>query len=90
MPQPAPAADAAPNRGPIPRADKVIAMRLGMCSVTLRALPVDAVLRVAVDAGLACVEWGGDVHVPCGDLAAADRVRALTAAAGLAVASYGS
>jgi 3-dehydroshikimate dehydratase len=82
----APASDAALKRRPI----GLPVMRLGMCSVTLRAMPVDAVLGVAVDAGLACVEWGGDVHVPCGDLATAETVRARTADAGLAVASYGS
>jgi sugar phosphate isomerase/epimerase len=65
-------------------------VRAGICSVTLRVLDVDGVLRVATDAGLRCVEWGGDVHVPAGDLAKARRVRRDCANAGIAIASYGS
>ncbi|WP_222851450.1 sugar phosphate isomerase/epimerase family protein [Phytoactinopolyspora mesophila] len=56
----------------------------------MRALSVEEVLDVAVRAGLRCVEWGGDIHVPAGDVATARRVAALTSDAGLAVASYGS
>jgi len=58
--------------------------------VTLRALPIDEVVAVAARAGLECIEWGGDVHVPPGDLSAARHARAATEAAGLRVASYGS
>jgi len=64
--------------------------RLGLCSITLRHLDVPGVLAAAVEAGLAYVEWGADIHVPAGDEAAAARVRAATEDAGLAVASYGS
>lgn len=60
----------------------------GLCSVTFRALPPADVLRVAVAAGSASIEWGGDVHVP--DVGAATRVRGLTADAGIEIASYGS
>ena len=65
-------------------------MRAGLCSVTLRALSASDVLRVTTAARLRCVEWGGDVHVPVGDLAAARRVRRDCADAGVAVCSYGS
>jgi hypothetical protein len=65
-------------------------LSLGLCSVTLRALPIEAVVAVAADAGLECIEWGGDVHVPPGDVAAARRARSATERAGLRVASYGS
>ena len=58
--------------------------------MTLRALGIEAVVAVAADAGLECIEWGADVHVPPGDLDAARRARAATEAAGLRVASYGS
>ncbi|WP_406487627.1 sugar phosphate isomerase/epimerase family protein [Streptomyces phaeochromogenes] len=67
-----------------------VSLRLGLCSVTLRHLDVAGVLAAAVEAGLECVEWGADVHVPAGDEAAAVRVRGATEEAGLAVASYGS
>lgn len=65
-------------------------IRPGLCSVTLRALGAPAVVRLAAEAGLECLEWAGDAHVPPGDLAAARRARELTEQAGLAVASYGS
>ena len=65
-------------------------IRPGLCSVTLRALPVDDVARLAGECGLVAIEWGGDVHVPPGDAAAAARARAASAAADLEVASYGS
>lgn len=63
--------------------------RPGLCSVTLRAHSVGEVLRLARSAGLAAIEWGGDVHVPA-DPRLAREVGRLTADAGLAVSSYGS
>jgi 3-dehydroshikimate dehydratase len=65
-------------------------MRPGLCSVTLRGLGVEEVVAVAARAGLGAIEWGADVHVPPGDLAAAKRAVAAGARAGVAVASYGS
>lgn len=65
-------------------------IRPGLCSVTFRGLEVDRVVDLAADAGLEAVEWAGDAHVPPGDTVAAERARALTEQAGLAVASYGS
>jgi 3-dehydroshikimate dehydratase len=62
----------------------------GLCSVTLRSLAIREVVEVTAAAGLECIEWGADVHVPPGDMAAAGAARAATAAAGLRVASYGS
>ena len=65
-------------------------VRTGLVSVTFRQLTVDEVVRVAADAGLAAIEWGGDVHVPPGDLATARLAREACAEHGLAVAAYGS
>lgn len=65
-------------------------IRPGLCSVTFRDLAVPAVVDHARAAGLECIEWAGDAHVPPGDVAAAEQARALTEEAGLAVASYGS
>lgn len=62
----------------------------GLVSVTFRALPAEAVLDLAVRCGLRTIEWGGDVHVPHGDLGRAAAVGAHTRSRGLAVASYGS
>lgn len=65
-------------------------VRAGLCSVTLRALPVDEVVALAAECGLTAIEWGADVHVPPGDPRAAARARAGSDAAGVAVTSYGS
>ncbi len=62
----------------------------GLVSVTFRALPPDAGIALAREAGLAAIEWGADIHVPPGDLDNAARVGEMTRAAGLAVAAYGS
>jgi 3-dehydroshikimate dehydratase len=62
----------------------------GLCSVTFRHLPVEAVIDAAAAACLQAVEWGADVHVPPGDLARAEHVRARCADHGLACPSYGS
>jgi 3-dehydroshikimate dehydratase len=65
-------------------------IRPGLCSVTLRSQSVDEVARLAGECGLAAIEWGGDVHVPPGDGAAARRARDASTAAEVDVASYGS
>lgn len=62
----------------------------GICSVTLRAHSVEEVVALGTSAGLECIEWGGDVHVPHGDLAAARMAASLTEDAGMWVCSYGS
>lgn len=63
---------------------------LGLTSVTFRDLSPAEILRLASHAGLQCVEWGGDIHVPPEDLPLARAVGDATRAAGLAVSSYGS
>lgn len=62
----------------------------GLCSVTVRQLGVEEVARLAAEAGVGAIEWGGDVHVPAGDATAAARARAAGAAAGVTCSSYGS
>jgi 3-dehydroshikimate dehydratase len=62
----------------------------GLVSVTLRSLPPQEIIALAVKAGMKAIEWGGDVHVPPGDVAAASEIGRLTREAGLTVASYGS
>jgi len=61
--------------------------RVGLCSVTFRALPAIDVARTATRAGLRIVEWGADVHAPP---ESTSDVRDLTAASGLTTSSYGS
>lgn len=65
-------------------------MTTGLVSVTFRKLSPAGVVQAALHAGLHGIEWGGDVHVPHGDIAAAREVRRLTEAAGLRVLAYGS
>lgn len=65
-------------------------IEVGLASVTLRHKSVADVAVVAADAGLGVVEWGGDVHVPAGDLIAARKARALCDHNGLIVGTYGT
>lgn len=62
----------------------------GLVSVTFRSLDPERIIDECVRAGLTGIEWGGDVHVPHGDIDTAEKVGALTRAAGLAVVAYGS
>ena len=62
----------------------------GLVSVTFRKLSPAEVVALVRKAGLRGIEWGGDVHVPHGDVGRAREVRALTEEAGLKVAAYGS
>lgn len=65
-------------------------IRPGLVSVTFRPLSPAEVIRVAAEAGLQGIEWGGDVHVPHGDVDIAKQVGVATREAGLEVAAYGS
>ena len=62
----------------------------GLNSVTFRKLAASRVLELAVAGGMKGLEWGGDIHVPTGDLENARRVGIATRDAGLEVVSYGS
>lgn len=64
--------------------------RPGLVTVTFRQLSPEEIVRAAKDAGLAVLEWGGDVHVPAGDKQRAREVAALTRGAGLETVCYGS
>ena len=65
-------------------------MNKGVVSVTFRKKTPEEVIDIVKKAGLTHIEWGGDVHVPHGDVETAKRVGELTRAAGLTVSSYGS
>ncbi len=62
----------------------------GLVSVTFRELSPEAVIDLVSQAGLAAIEWGGDVHVPHGEVRRARRVRQMSLDAGLQTPSYGS
>jgi sugar phosphate isomerase/epimerase len=62
----------------------------GLVSITFRKLAPEEIIRLVANAGLQSIEWGGDIHVPPGDVARARDVGRLTRDAGLMVAAYGS
>lgn len=62
----------------------------GLVSITFRKLTPAEIVALVKKAGLTGIEWGGDVHVPAGDIARAREARELTEQAGLRVAAYGS
>lgn len=62
----------------------------GLVSVTFRQLSAEEIVALVTRAGLRSVEWGGDVHVPHGEVGRAREVRAMSEGAGLVCCSYGS
>ncbi len=62
----------------------------GLVSVTFRALSPREIVELCVSTGLTHLEWGGDKHVPPGDVRRASEVAALTRGAGLTTLCYGS
>lgn len=62
----------------------------GLTSVTFRQLPAEQIIQMAKEAELEGIEWGGDIHVPHGQIETAKRVRRATLEQGLQVLSYGS
>ena len=65
-------------------------MRAGLVSVSFRNLSVTEIIALCQQCCLQAIEWGGDIHVPLGDIETAREVARLTREAGLEVASYGS
>jgi sugar phosphate isomerase/epimerase len=62
----------------------------GLVSITFRKLTANEVIDLAKKAGLAGIEWGGDIHVPHGQVGVAREVAHRTRDAGLACSAYGS
>lgn len=62
----------------------------GLVSVTFRQLSPAEIVALVVDAELAAISWGGDVHVPESALRTARDVAARCADNGIAIESYGS
>lgn len=65
-------------------------LKPGLVSITFRQLSVDQIIDACLNAGLGGIEWGGDIHVPHGNITTAEEVKEKTELAGLEVASYGS
>ncbi|MBZ0292052.1 MAG: sugar phosphate isomerase/epimerase [Anaerolineae bacterium] len=62
----------------------------GLLSITFRQLKTQEIVDLVQQAGLDSIEWGGDLHVPHGDLDTARQVAQMMADAGLTVSAYGS
>jgi sugar phosphate isomerase/epimerase len=62
----------------------------GLVSISFRKLSPKEILELCTKAGLEGIEWGGDIHVPHGDVSKAKEVCKMTEAAGLKTAAYGS
>ena len=62
----------------------------GLVSVTFRKLSPREIVELVRKAGGRGIEWGGDIHVPHGEMRGAREVRTLTEEAGLKAAAYGS
>jgi Sugar phosphate isomerases/epimerases len=61
-----------------------------LVSITFRKLSPKEIITLVAKAGLNGIEWGGDIHVPHGNIERAKEVYRMTADAGLKVAAYGS
>jgi 3-dehydroshikimate dehydratase len=62
----------------------------GLVSITFRQLSAQEIVSLVKEAGLKGIEWGGDIHVPHGEVETAKEVLAMTGEAGLEVSAYGS
>lgn len=65
-------------------------IKSGLTSITFRQLSVESIVNLVSQAGLDAIEWGGDVHVPPGEINTAKHVHRLTEDAGVEISSYGS
>ncbi|MDB5327011.1 MAG: sugar phosphate isomerase [Phycisphaerales bacterium] len=65
-------------------------IRPGLVSITFRSLSVPEIVSLARKAKLEAIEWGGDVHVPPGDVVATRAAREACEQANIAVSAYGS
>lgn len=62
----------------------------GLVSITFRNLGCERIIELVKNSGLNAIEWGGDIHVPHGNLEKAEEVGHKTREADLKIAAYGS
>ncbi|MBQ7353653.1 MAG: TIM barrel protein [Clostridia bacterium] len=65
-------------------------MKSGLVSISFRKKSIDELIKATKDAGLKYIEWGGDVHIPMGNVKLARQVKRKMHGAGLKCESYGS
>jgi sugar phosphate isomerase/epimerase len=62
----------------------------GLVSGSFKKLSPQEIVSLVVKSGLKCLEWGGDIHAPHGNIQLARSVGRITKEAGLETVSYGS
>ena len=62
----------------------------GLVSISFRKLNPENIIEMVRTAGLDAIEWGGDIHVPHGNIETALAVKKLCNEAGIECPSYGS
>lgn len=65
-------------------------MKLGLVSISFRGHSPEELINAVKAAGLECIEWGSDVHAPCGDEENLRKIAAMQEAAGISCCSYGT
>lgn len=65
-------------------------LKSGLVSITFRPFTPARIIQMVEESGLECIEWGGDIHVPHGDLKTARLVGRQCADAGISLPAYGS
>jgi sugar phosphate isomerase/epimerase len=65
-------------------------LKTGLVSISFRDLTTDEIIKMVKKAGLDAIEWGGDVHVPHGDVFKAEEVKQSCGLLGINCPSYGS
>ncbi len=64
--------------------------KTGIVSISFRKYSKEEIAAAAKASGLDCIEWGGDVHTPHGNIEEAKNTVKITHGCGLEVAEYGS
>lgn len=64
--------------------------KTGIVSISFRKYSKEEIAKAAKEAGLNSIEWGGDIHVPHGDISEAKKAVEITHGSGLEVAEYGA
>lgn len=63
---------------------------LGLVSVSFRSLSSERIIEETKKAGLACIEWGSDIHAPCDDSEKLKKITELQKENGIYCCSYGT
>lgn len=63
---------------------------IGLTSISFRNLSWQEIIEISKENGINMIEWGGDIHVPPGDLTKAKEVGIATRKQGIQTLSYGS